>query len=371
MAIGEGSWRDPAVLDALSRASIDALSRRPALPVGPLARRGDRSPGSPDASPAGEETAVADGPAGATAPTTAPSAPAVTDNGPALPDDSLAVLLESALQQAAVAMVLLDADHRIIWVNTALCALASRSPDDVLGTTPDFIDVSAGVAGATVVAPDPIWVPRPDPDEWREARCRRPNGSEINVLIHSGALQPVDRDAMAHATGRVAGHLLQVVDPSGCKVVDTGEGQAPLIDTLTGLPGRSLLLDRLQHALARSERSGSAVAVVRLRFDMDDVDGRRPVHTRRVFLAASRRLQAALRSTDTVAFVGDGFILVCEEIADSEVRRVADRVIEAVRAPFNIDGRPTPVSIRAGVAVGRAPQANSHRLLDEAERNLH
>ena len=207
-----------------------------------------------------------------------------------------------------------------------------------------------------------VWSPLVDPSEWRACQCRRPDGSEQAVLVHSGTV--------FDATGGAITYLLEIVDPARCRTPGTADSHAPLIDSLTGLPGRSLLLDRLQHALVRSERSGSAVAVVRLRFEMDGVGGIRPVHTQRVFLAASRRLQAALRATDTVAFVGDGFILVCEEIADSEVRTVADRVIEAVRAPFNIDGKPTPVTIRAGVSVGRAPQTTSHRLLDEAEANV-
>jgi GGDEF domain-containing protein len=87
-----------------------------------------------------------------------------------------------------------------------------------------------------------------------------------------------------------------------------------------------------------------------------------------VLLAASRRLRSILRDTDTVSRAGeDGFILVCEEIADSEVQSVAARVVQAVGARFNIDGRLTPVTIRSGVAVGRGPGDTSSKMMAEAE----
>jgi PAS domain S-box-containing protein len=346
VAVGEESWRDPAVLDALSRASIEALTQRPAPPAAePLARRNPR--------PAAGEMSAADGLTAATPisrrrHTDPPVAPAV---------------LEAALQQAAVGLALLDAEHLITWVNTAACTMLARTAEELIGVSPEFLEVPSAINDALADRPSDVWTPRPKPNEWRECRGWRPDGTEFPVMVHSGAVPDT--------TGHPASYLLQLVDPARCRTAATSDGHLPLVDSLTGLPGRSLLLDRLQHALARSERSGSAVAVVRLRFDMAQMDGGRPVHIRRVFLAASRRLQAALRATDTVAFVGDGFILVCEEIIDSEVRTVADRVIEAVRAPFNLDGRPTPVTIRAGVAVGRAPVTSSNQLLDEAEADVH
>jgi GGDEF domain-containing protein len=87
-----------------------------------------------------------------------------------------------------------------------------------------------------------------------------------------------------------------------------------------------------------------------------------------VLVAASRRLRSALRDTDTVSRAGDdGFTLIYEEIADSEVQTVVDRVIEVVGARFNIDGRLTPVTIRSGLAIGRGPGSTSSGMMAEAE----
>jgi GGDEF domain-containing protein len=265
---------------------------------------------------------------------------------------------EVALQRATVALLVLDADKRVSWVNDAACALVDRRPPELLGKSLTFLD-TADVTARGGRSSD-IWTPLPDPVEWRECRCRQRDGNEFSVLVHSGIV--------SDATGAAASYVLQMVDPARRRTADSREAAIPIIDTLTGLPTVVLLLDRLQHALARSERSGSVVAVLRLRFEVAKVDGARAVHIHRILLAVSRRLRAALRATDTVARSGeDGFILVFEEIDESEVRTVAGRVIDAVKAPFDIDGRRTPVIIRSGVSVGKAPFTNSQRLLDEAE----
>jgi diguanylate cyclase (GGDEF)-like protein len=321
MAVGEEIWKDPDVLAALERASLQALMPRPPPPPAPQPPR-------------------------VAAPQPAPD----RDAAPPLE------VLEVALQQAVVGLALLDAQHTVIWANAAACVLVDRLPGEVLGATPDFLAICPDIADERSGSAG-VWTPLSDPNAWRDCRCTRPDGTVFEVLVHSAAVPA--------ASGRPASYLLQLVDPARS---NTADNHLALTDPLTGLPSQALLIDRLQHALARSERNGSVVAVVRLRFELDPTDNSLPVHMSQVLLAASRRLRSALRDTDTVARAGaDGFTLVCEEIADTEVQTVADRVIEAVGARFNIDGRLTPVTIRSGVAVGRGPGSTSSRMIAEAE----
>jgi GGDEF domain-containing protein len=319
MAVGEELWKDPAVLAALERASMQALAPRPPPP--PVRR-----------------------------------APALATRQPLTAGPMPLEVLEVALQQAVVGLALLDAEHIVTWVNAAACVLVDRNPGEILGTTPDFLDTSLDTDEGGARSAD-VWTPLSDALEWRECLCRRPDGTEFAVLVHSAAVPA--------ASGRPTSYLLQLVDPARSR---TAEDHLPLTDALTGLPSHALLVDRLQHALARSERNGSVVAVVRLRFELGAPDREHPVHMNQVLLAASRRLRSALRDTDTVSRAGDdGFTLVCEEIADSEVQTVADRVIEGVGARFNIDGRLTPVTIRSGLAVGKGPDSTSAGMIAEAE----
>jgi GGDEF domain-containing protein/PAS domain-containing protein len=332
MAIGEELWKDPDVLAALERASLQALA--PRQPVPAVRRPPALATRQPQSAPA---------------PPVAPAAPA---RAPVLPE-----ALEVAVQPAVVGLAMLDAEHLVTWVNAAACVLFDRLPGEVLGAVPDFLAVAAGSADIGSRSAE-IWTPLPD-HGWRECHGRRPDGTEFMVLVHSSAVPGV--------AGRPGSYLLQLVDPARA---GSGDAHLPLTDPLTGLPSQALLIDRLQHALARSERNGSVVAVVRLRFELDAADSERPAHMSQVLLAASRRLRSALRDTDTVARAGDdGFTLVCEEIAESEVQTVFARVIEGV-SRFNIDGRLTPVTVRSGVAIGRGPGSTSSLMMAEAEAAL-
>lgn len=272
-------------------------------------------------------------------------------------------LLEVALQRAAVALVLLDAGHKVAWVNGAASNLVDRSPGELIDVRPDFLVESSPDESSDGVDGVEVWTPRPDPDAWRECRLRRRDGVEVPVLVHSVAVYNSD--------GRPSSYLLQLVDPDRTVLADAADATALLTDPLTGLPTPLLLMDRLQTALVRSERAGSSVAVVRLRFQLESGEDGRLGQLNPILVAAARRLRAALRATDTVACAGrDGFTLICEDINATQVRTVADRVVEKMGTTFNIDGHRTPVTVRSGVAVGKGPLTTSSRLLDEAEAAL-
>jgi GGDEF domain-containing protein len=280
----------------------------------------------------------------------------------AVPPASLE-LLEVALQRAAVALILLDASHRVAWVNGAASNLVDRSPGELIDVRPDFLVESSADESADRAEGVEVWTPRPDPNGWRECRLMRRDGIEVPVLVHSAAVYKSD--------GRASSYLLQLVDPDRTPLADSADATALLTDPLTGLPTPLLLMDRLHTALIRSERAGSSVAVVRLRFQLEGDEDSHIGQLNPILVAAARRLRAALRATDTVACAGrDGFTLICEDISASQVRFVADRVVEKMGTTFNIDGHRTPVTVRSGVAVGKGPLTTSSRLLDEAEAAL-
>ncbi len=113
-----------------------------------------------------------------------------------------------------------------------------------------------------------------------------------------------------------------------------------LHDPLTHLPNRALLLDRLRHAMARSRRDGSTLAV--LFCDLDDFkhvnDTLGHEAGDRLLRTLAPRLRGALRAIDTLArFGGDEFVVLCEGLSDpSEVLAVADRLLEAFDGPVDL-----------------------------------
>ena len=139
-------------------------------------------------------------------------------------------------------------------------------------------------------------------------------------------------------------------------------------DSLTGLPNRTLFIDRLGHAIARIEREGAPLAVL-----FCDLDGFKTVNDSlghpagdRLLRAVGERLEESLRPADTVArFGGDEFAILVEDIAGEEdATAAAARVQEHLSKPFEIEGREIFVGASIGIAVARAGEG-----ADEILRN--
>jgi diguanylate cyclase (GGDEF)-like protein len=142
-----------------------------------------------------------------------------------------------------------------------------------------------------------------------------------------------------------------------------------LHDSLTGLPNRALLRDRLAQALAGSERRNVPVAVLFL-----DLDGFRSVNDAhgepaadRLLVDVAKRLQTEVRPGDTVArFGADEFLIVCDAADVDEAERVAQRMTATLRHPFAADGRTIAVSASIGIAVTPPMRADVDVLLRSA-----
>jgi len=134
-------------------------------------------------------------------------------------------------------------------------------------------------------------------------------------------------------------------------------------DGLTGLPNRALFDDRLDQALARTQR-GEKVSVLMLDLDrfkhVNDTLGHHAGDS--LIRELAGRLSQLLRSRDTIARLGgDEFAIVQTGITgDDDVDALCTRILAAVREPFDILGRQAFVGISIGVAV--APEAGSDRV---------
>jgi diguanylate cyclase (GGDEF)-like protein len=141
-----------------------------------------------------------------------------------------------------------------------------------------------------------------------------------------------------------------------------------LHDSLTGLPNRSLFLDRMRHALARAEREQEPVAVL-----FCDLDGFKTVNDSlghrtgdRLLVLVAERLAECLRPSDTIARLGgDEFAILLEELREpGDAARAAQRLLDALKAPFELRDREFFISASIGIAAGKV---DAETLLRDAD----
>ncbi len=146
-------------------------------------------------------------------------------------------------------------------------------------------------------------------------------------------------------------------------------------DSLTGLPNRFLLLDRLTLGLAHAHRVKKRLAVMFLDFDdfklVNDTYGHSMGD---LFLREmGQKLKSAIREEDTLARLGgDEFILVLPELVDQEnAMTLADKLIKLGGEPLNLDGNEIRASFSIGIAMYPDDGADCETLLDKADQALY
>jgi diguanylate cyclase (GGDEF)-like protein/PAS domain S-box-containing protein len=146
-------------------------------------------------------------------------------------------------------------------------------------------------------------------------------------------------------------------------------------DRLTGLANRALFRDRLEHALARRNRNQHPVAVLLL--DLDDFkvvnDSLGHAAGDRLLVLVAERLHGRLRAADTTARLGgDEFaVLLDDPAAEDEATRVAERLIDALAAPYQLDGRELFVRASIGVALASRTGQPADELLRDADMAMY
>ena len=142
-------------------------------------------------------------------------------------------------------------------------------------------------------------------------------------------------------------------------------------DPLTGLPNRSLFMDRLERAVAQAKRSGEVVAVCFL-----DLNGFKAVNDTLGHAAGddllrqiAARLGGRRRESDTLARMGgDEFTLIATGLKDVQsVKRVAETLLGAFHLPFNIQGQEVAMSASLGLALYPQDGRNADELLQVAD----
>jgi diguanylate cyclase (GGDEF) domain len=144
-------------------------------------------------------------------------------------------------------------------------------------------------------------------------------------------------------------------------------------DNLTGLLNRNLLMNRLEQALKRCDRYKQRCALVYL-----DLDHFKPVnetygHTvgDELLQAVAERIRNHCRNTDSPARIGsDEFLVLLENVDKNTGRKVADKLLKALEAPFELSGNVVQIGASIGISTYPDTAKNAEELIKQADQAL-
>ncbi|NMV39902.1 putative bifunctional diguanylate cyclase/phosphodiesterase [Ralstonia insidiosa] len=175
----------------------------------------------------------------------------------------------------------------------------------------------------------------------------------------------------------VAGGVAFLVRPFG----EDGEGRGGFwrvaqFDSLTGLPNRELLRDRMDQAIRLARRADEALLAVLFvdldRFKMiNDTYGHATGDA--VLVEAAKRLRGCLRESDTIARIGgDEFVvLLCNLRSTEDTTIVAERILDACSRPIEVGENVFQISASVGVAIWPADGKTGDELLQNADMAMY
>lgn len=145
-------------------------------------------------------------------------------------------------------------------------------------------------------------------------------------------------------------------------------------DSLTGLPNRALLYDRMEVAVERSRSTHQTLAVMFM-----DLDGFKQVNdsfgheTGDLLLQkVAERLVEDVRPHDTVARIGgDEFALLLDDVDEHDAKSIATRIVEAVRKPYNVHGICVEIGISVGIAVSNDNSYTLEEFMNWADKAMY
>ena len=254
-------------------------------------------------------------------------------------------LFQTILDNAPLGIWMLGIDGRLRFVNNGFCSATGISEERFLSAT-HYSDVLPPSITASCMKSDAECFAQNTPHistEWLPFVDGREHLLEISKV------RLLDKD------GSIKGLIGLAADVTERKEHERQLEHIAHYDTLTGVPNRVLLADRMTQALARTKRDNGLLAVCYL-----DLDGFKPVNDSlgheagdKVLVEVTRRIKEAIREDDTVARLGgDEFVVLLVGIqVPEECVGSLQRLLEAINQPIEVQGQTLRISASIGVSL--------------------
>lgn len=279
--------------------------------------------------------------------------------------DAAQARMTAAFQASSMGTALVALDGTVLEANERLAEL-TRQP----------IDALVGRRFGDLLAPE--WAAAEKELRSRLLEAERPYGQlECELAGEPGERTWVVANIAVVWTGPAGPRyfVTELEDVTARRLAEGRLAHAALHDPLTGLPNRTLVQDRLEHALRRADRTGSGVALLFLDLDHFKVVNDRLGHHAgdEILVIVADRIARAARPTDTVSrFGGDEFIIVCEDLTStSDTLRIAERFRRAISAPIVRGGADVTVDASVGIAAVVGAYTDPDLMLRDADAAMY
>lgn len=271
-----------------------------------------------------------------------------------------AKLEKDAFEEAPEAIVVTDAQQNILAINRAFTLLTGYTPDEVIGRTPRILNsgrqdrlfyenmLQTIQAGHT----------------WRgEIWNRRKDGKHY--------LEELEIRPILGEDGKPRSYLGIFRDITRHKANEARIQQLAFHDALTGLPNRSLLIERINQAIGLAHRDGERFALMLIDLDrfknINDTLGHAAGD--RLIVQTGERIAACLREGDTLARVGgDEFMVLMRRIDHREdAGRLARKILNTLAKPFLLQGEEVRIGSTIGISVYPNDATDADTLMRHAD----
>jgi len=269
-------------------------------------------------------------------------------------------------EHSSDAMLIADADCKILRVNAAFEAITGYAADEVIGQTPHVL--SPGAYNDAFY--DQLWESLNRKGYWRgELVHQHKNGDSFSIWQRINVIEDDDRQVLYYISA--------FSDISIIKNTERKLWQMAHLDSLSGLANRAFLEQRLLQEIFAAKRSGQFGAVIFLDLDdfkkINDCLGHRCGDL--LLQEVASRLQGNLRTEDTVARLGgDEFVILLTGLtrrldnAEQMAGRVAQKVLDALLQAYLIDDQELQISASLGITFfSTAFDESTEKLLRQAD----
>ncbi|SFD97119.1 PAS domain S-box-containing protein/diguanylate cyclase (GGDEF) domain-containing protein [Massilia yuzhufengensis] len=271
--------------------------------------------------------------------------------------------------RSAEGMFIAGPDRRIQRVNEAFCAMTGHEATDLAGAFVPWFALGSDGADAR----DIMWDAAENHGKWQgEIWTHRKNGDAYPARLTVTAVRD-ENASISHFVGTQG-------DITEQKLAQDEIAKLAYFDSLTGLPNRRLLLERLGHCVSLRERSGQMPAL--LFFDLDNFKDFNDLHGHQLgdqlLRQVGERIRTCTRAGDTVARLGgDEFVVLLDNVGRTEQEAGAHasaigwKIIAAVAEPFIIGSTTHRTTCSLGAALQSDSGIDSDEMMKRADMAMY